>query len=403
MKQASKIKYTLLCLVAFIMGAYIFLNAVPYAIMLYFVIWLIEGNFGMKMKTFLANRYALLFIVFYVLQIVGLIYTNNFSGGLFSLQVKFSLLLFPILLASEGRVDVKYQKRLMYAFIAGCLVNSLICLGNATWKYIDQGIFQFTYSKFSIFLHPSYFSMYIDLVLLFTYYLLTNSAAGLTKISRSFLTGLIFFFAFMLVLLQSKMGLIISSVLILTLLIRYALKVNYKQSGFALIVIAIVYFTSYHFMVTNGHSRFVTTIEIVKKTGVQASAIESTQARSLVWRAACQVIKRSPIIGYGTGGGDSVLVKQYLADGYTGVARERLNAHNQYLQTTVVLGVIGLLSLLACFLFPFIVSVKEHRFIYGAFLVIVAVNFLVEAMLETQSGTVFYGMFNSLLMFNFAI
>ncbi|HXB11537.1 MAG TPA: hypothetical protein VNZ45_06100, partial [Bacteroidia bacterium] len=87
----------------------------------------------------------------------------------------------------------------------------------------------------------------------------------------------------------------------------------------------------------------------------------------------------------------------------TGAEKERLNAHNEYLESAVELGIGGFFCLLACLLLPLYKSIKEHRFVYLMFLIIVILNFLTESMFETQGGTIFYGLFNSLLMFNFVI
>jgi len=400
MEQVSKIKYWFLCLVPFVMCTYPFWAA--YVIIGYFLCWLIEGELKTKMQRIKSNRYVLLFVGFYVLNFIGILYTMNSGNGWFNLQVKLSLLLFPLLLSGEGLMDIKKLKLIMYSFIAGCVVNGLVCIGNAIFKLVEHNIFEFQYKQLSILMHTSYFSMYIDVALLFIFYLFTSNSSVLSKVERIILLSSVFFLAFMLVLLQSKMGMAISVCLILLLLVKHGKMHGYKVSGIVLAGIAVIYLLAVHFVIGD-HSRIEGAVNTVVNTTVTASSVESTQARSIVWKAALQVIEKHPIIGVGTGSADSVLVKQYLQDGYTGVAKEHLNTHNQYLQTTVILGVIGLLSLLVCFVFPFIVCVKEKRFIYGAFLVIVAANFLVESMLEVQSGTIFYGMFNSLLMFNFVI
>ena len=400
MEKVSRIKYWLLCLIPFVLCTYAYWVGI--VVVAYLLCWLIEGGLKSKLQTIRNNRFVLLFAGFYALYFMGMIYTSNYNVGWFNLQVKLSLLLFPLLLSAEGKMDVEKQKPIMYSFIAGCVVNGISCLIYATWKYVNLDVFEFQYRKFSALIHPSYFSMYIDLALLFLYYLFTIEKISLRKIERVVLLIFAFFLEFILVLLQSKMGMIVSGGLLLVLIIRYGIRHNYKTAGMLFASAAVIYFITFHFVIGD-HSRVVGAVNAIENKQVTATTVESTQARSIVWRAAVKVIERHPVIGVGTGDADTVLVKQYVDDGYTGVASEHLNTHNQYLQTTVVLGLVGLLYLLACLLFPFIRCVKEQRFIYAAFLVIIAANFLVESMLEPQSGTIFYGFFNSLLMFNFVI
>jgi O-antigen ligase len=78
-------------------------------------------------------------------------------------------------------------------------------------------------------------------------------------------------------------------------------------------------------------------------------------------------------------------------------SEQRLNAHNQYLQTTVALGVIGLLVLILILLLPALQAYRQNNFPYFVFLVLLGFNLLFESMLETQAGVVFYAFFNVVL------
>lgn len=159
-----------------------------------------------------------------------------------------------------------------------------------------------------------------------------------------------------------------------------------------------------HFILNPGPSRFQSVSNIVvHDKPVDTKSVESSQARILVWQSAWQVIRTSPVIGVGTGDVKDALVAQYAKNNYTGIMKERLNAHNEYLQVTAALGIIGLISLLSCLIVPLYISIKQKRFVYMLFILILLINFLTESILETQGGTIFYGFFNSLLMFNFVI
>lgn len=350
----------------------------------------------------MTNKYVWLFVAFYLVNVLGFLYSNDYNNTLFKLQVKLSLLVFPIVLVSEGEKTLKEKKMFIYAFISAAVINGLICLGYAIWNLIVNNVFVFQYIQFSIMLHPSYYTMYIDTVFLFVYYLFTSEGMSLSRAEKYFMLFSVFFLLFILVLLQSKMGMMISLVLILVLLVRYALRYNYKTAVVLFLLGVVVYIPAGQYIV-GARSRVLGARDIIQSKQISAGSIESTQVRYYVWKAALEIIKQHPVIGVGVGNESTYLVKEYLQDGYTGAAKEKLNAHNQYLQTAVMSGMVGLIALLCCFLFPFIKTVKEKRFVYGALLVIMAANFLVEAMLERQSGTIFYGLFNSLLMFNFVI
>ena len=80
------------------------------------------------------------------------------------------------------------------------------------------------------------------------------------------------------------------------------------------------------------------------------------------------------------------------------------NAHNQYLETLLAVGIIGVALLLACGIVPLVVLYKNKCFntLFAALLFIVGFNNIFESMLEKQSGIIFMLLFY-LLLFNFSI
>ena len=81
----------------------------------------------------------------------------------------------------------------------------------------------------------------------------------------------------------------------------------------------------------------------------------------------------------------------------TGALEHKLNAHSQFLQTGIALGIPGLSALVAMLLVP--LSLRRNRFIlFISLTVIMTLNFLVESMLEVQAGVIFYAYFSSLLL-----
>ena len=76
-----------------------------------------------------------------------------------------------------------------------------------------------------------------------------------------------------------------------------------------------------------------------------------------------------------------------------------VNAHNQYLDTMISVGLIGLLLLLAHFLIPMVWATRRKPFGIVSFslLLIVMFNALFESIFEVQMGIIFFCFFNALL------
>lgn len=344
------------------------------------------------------NKYALLFIALYFIYLVGMLYTQNVSHGGLDLQIKMSLFLFPIVLSSEGEMNFIKQKWFGFAFILGLVLHGVGCFIYAAWHYFSTGEAVFIYMQFSKFVHPTYYTMYIDLAFVFMYYALTTKGKELSKKEKLFIYISAVFLLVMVMLLESKMGQIVTAILIPVFLFNYFLSKKSRFKAVAtviavvgLLVVGISKITRFHAMkdLISGKNRDVT-------------SEESNQARFYVWQASWKVISEKPIFGYGTGD-TATLQHQYLKDGMTGALNNKLNCHNQYLQTTIALGIPGIIILLGNLLIPFFKSIKQKRFVYMMFILILLFNFLTESMLEQQAGTMYYGLLNSLLMFNFVI
>ena len=92
-----------------------------------------------------------------------------------------------------------------------------------------------------------------------------------------------------------------------------------------------------------------------------------------------------------------MLVHEYEKKEITTAYEQKLNAHNQYLQTFVAVGLIGFLVLTLMLLVPLLSSLKKRHTIYFLFILLFSFNLLIEDMLERQAGVVFYAFFNGLL------
>src|SRR5437016_6103802 len=122
-----------------------------------------------------------------------------------------------------------------------------------------------------------------------------------------------------------------------------------------------------------------------------------------MWNCALELIKSEPILEVGTGDVEDELQKCYTSNQYTSLTYwtdTRFNAHNQFLETAIGLGIPGLILLLSCFIIALYQAYMYKNIMYVIFIVLFAVSCLTESMLERQNGVVFYAFFNSLFAFN---
>lgn len=377
----------------------------PSVISLMVLNWLIEGKFK-TIPSIFRERHRMMtfsFAALYVFYLIGMVYSRNMDYGLFDLQVKFSLILFPLIFATVDR-DFPFQKLMtdVYkAFIAGCVAGTLILFGIALYDYIrSQDPAVFFYTHFSRFINPSYLSMYLNLaVSILAYYLIRNEHPLTNKI-RILLVVLVFYFSLVTFLLNSKAG--IFSLLFLSLLIILYFLIVHRQlwKGILLLFLAVISFYALFTFLPTTADRFKKTQSVLSEQKQSSTKkMESNSERLDVWKAGIEVIRKHPVFGVGTGDVKDALLSEYQKENKLFVYNMRLNAHNQYLQTYIALGILGALLLIFLLVLPGWMAIRRIHFIYFSFLAVFAFNILVESMLEVQAGVVYYAFFNALLFF----
>jgi O-antigen ligase len=115
----------------------------------------------------------------------------------------------------------------------------------------------------------------------------------------------------------------------------------------------------------------------------------TSEMRISLWSDAFEVFKDAPIFGHGIGDGLNKMVEKHNENGITEAGTLRLNAHNQFLETAIQTGIIGLVSLLLILLIPLIISIRYRYELLFLFIIIIFINFLFESMLVRLAGVLF--------------
>jgi O-antigen ligase len=144
-------------------------------------------------------------------------------------------------------------------------------------------------------------------------------------------------------------------------------------------------------------NRLTPALEAVRAEKRDINMEDGTVQRIEIWKSSLELLRENPILGVGTGDVKDELLRKYDEKGMTFAKSYKLNSHNQYLQTSVALGFIGLLSLILMLLAPLIYAFKNKNYIYFFFLIIVGFSILVESMFENQAGVLFFTFFNTFL------
>ena len=388
----------LLCLIAILLS--LWPQAVPVTIIFWglnILISLVRKAHKPPVITTKRKLYLILFSLLYLWHVAGMLWSYNTAFGVFDLEVKLSLVIFPFFFFLSMPIDRHRLELVLTAFLSGLMIICLASLVNAGINYTETtDKWVFFYNKLSLHTHPTIQSIYLLMGIAILFYLMVNETKLRLLRNNGFLANCVIIFILFIVLLSSKTGTIIM-LLFIPLLLGYFI-IRYRKWKLGLIIlfggVASLFLL---FMFTPlKHHRIAS---LYRQMQLDKEEMYKKNIRFAIWEAAVKVIRDSPMLGVGTGDIKDELIKGYESIGFERGTRTRLNAHNQYLQTFGTLGIVGIALLVLGLLIPFIHSMRGGDELYIAFLILVGLSFLTESFLETQAGVVFYALFNSLFGF----
>lgn len=339
------------------------------------------------------NRLLLLFPLYFIVLCLSLLYTENLEDGFKLIQRSLSLLLFPVIflfLKEDASSVRKLFNFLLYGLILSFLINFIIVLTDAftvlqslpdqvsLWKKVTIGWQFFMHRQFSSLVNPGYISLYIILVL--SFYLKKE----LNSLSRLATVLILFLYLF---LLASKAA-YITMFLMSFMLIYKVPDITKKYLLYVVFALGSIVFIS--------NPRLFNSKYNFPQNVYETNPTISWNARLLTWTSAVNTIEKQPFIGYGVGDAHDALVNTYLDLGNSENYEHRYNAHNQFLETWLQTGAVGVLILTVIFTF-LALSTRRSFNEFSVFLALF-LALMFESMLVRFNGVVFFSIIVPLLL-----
>lgn len=332
-------------------------------------------------------------IVFYLIHVFGLLYTTNFNFAFSDLGMKASFLLFPILF-SFARFEFTLKSLFQFLNISLALAAlSILCFASGRMLYYE-GYFKISYileNEVSLFYHRGYWSTYLSIFSAISLYFAI-------EYSRFRILNCIAFLILSVVslLTLSKAGALLLIILVSVVFLQFIMRkltLKFKLVSVAslLLIFSLLLFTNNPLS-----SRFN---EIFKAFSTfkteNNTSIESNASRLIMWSTSSKLIRENVVLGVGTGDVKDALKAKNLELGNTGVVEKNLNAHNQFLNTWVQIGVLGFLSLCLTIFFQFKSSSNfQLKLMAFGF----AFSMLFESFIESQAGIIPFALLTCLYL-----
>ena len=383
------------------------------AIVLMVLNWIVEGNFAAKFAALRSNILFWLFAAFYTLHAIALVYTADLNEGLFQLEKKLPLLIFPFILASTTSLSKKQLQTVLFSFVLSIFVALTICLGYAFHRnnyletFTNPVWFYFSYNDLTevIDIQPNYLAIYVGFsIFILTFFLIENWHAYkvFEKLGRLLC---ITYFVLCLLLLSGRTPIAATIFIVSIASFYFFYKKGILLKGLLVWTVASLSLLVVMYQIPIIRERLLQTFGIeqqmtwISQMGDGKGGLPSI--RLLKWKCAWEIIKDNWLIGVGPGDAQNLLQIQYKKINFDLAFNEKFNPHNQFLQTWLGLGFVGLISFVGSLAMPMVRSYRQKNHLYLIFVLFVFLCCITESVFERRLGIVFYAVFNSLLAFHF--
>lgn len=285
-------------------------------------------------------------LLYLLVLIVGLIYSEDKIQGLRVLETSFSLAAIGFLfygLLDKSRNVSRYS---LAFFTVGVLIASLVITINSVINYLAVGsidVFQYYQLTDVLGLQPTYMAFYVIVSITYIVFVLYYN----TSIS-SLLLAIAALYLFVILLLTGGKTTFINLILIFSFfLLKYLLDSRSPRKTYATILVASIMLA---FLLISNSDHF---------NNISSNKTDSWE-RSILWKSAIKA-NPSPVFGVGTGDYKLVLNEYYTAQGLTEFASGNYNSHNQFVQQYFSNGIFGLIALLLIIGRPLYLSFRSQN------------------------------------------
>lgn len=343
-----------------------------------------------------AVYYILLLTSLFIVEVIGLVYTQNLDYGLHRLESKLPMVIFPIIVFSSG-LNSKHVERLLAVFVLSTVVACLYCTSLAfidiiqTEKPLIAFIQEEQYSNiylseplFSI--HPTFLTLFICLAV-FSIAIYMRQLKGHYWLLLVILFLLVFSFQ-----LASRAGYV--ALLCTMVLIGFSF-IGLKRRALLLIYVGaiVAVFALSIILIPQLRERLV---DSVLEVDLQQEQLNSVSYHLKSWICSVESwYKGNILFGYGTG--DEVITLAQCYEDKNWLVYNH-DAHNEFLSSLVKHGLLGLTVLSIMFFYPFYLSIRYRDLRYFTFLTTVLVCFMSESMLRGHNGLLFFTCFHALFL-----
>jgi O-antigen ligase len=326
-------------------------------------------------------------ILYLLVLIIGLTYTQDIITGLRVLETSFSLLALMIITNRFENLGRDFFHKVLVSFMAGLLVTCLICIVNAFLNFLaTEDIQFFFYYKLTeaVNLHPTYLAYYLIASITYCIFLIYNE---IEKKRKTLLVVSVLLFFAILMLTGGRTAYVSLLLVFSFFILKFILEESNRGKKIAFILVLILFFSLFGI---NKINYFNDELEITndywERFGLWESALKANS---------------NVLLGVGTGDYKMVLNQYYLSHGLSEFASESYNSHNQFIQIYFSNGVIGFLALIILIGRSLYLSVRSQNALGILLMFPFVIYGVTEVFLGRYQGVVFFSLLHQIVIYQY--
>lgn len=335
-------------------------------------------------------------VAYGILYVISALISANQTEGWFKAGLKaWFILLSAICLIGDTSYLTKERIRALFqVFSAALLVRFAICIVISGIQFLQGTPLEVVrnWEEDPLGMHHNYLALYIDIAIVFLYTQILNTPHNERR--RKWPTLIIAAIALLayLTLVSSRSGIVALALAFVAALAHLTFFRKQYKVAIITVSLAVVLVAGLYIAVPSIFDRFV-----ALTTWTETYYPDD---RVLAWECGAKATRGHLLFGYGSGDYMPHLVNAFEQRGYTRAIDIGYNTHNEYIETILQTGLLGLAMLLFMLFAPMVTALRKNSRNLLTVLVIIIISSLCvfEAMLNRQMGTQFIALAYCLLI-----
>ena len=328
-----------------------------------------------------------LIVLFIIIGVRELTIDSNLATGVAFYYLAFLVL--PLFIGFQSSRIVDYLPIILKAFLIGTLINVCTNIAFAIYRGIiinEQGI-NFWYFTYGFFAEP----FGVQPIYLGNFYVFSLLILNHIKVFRkhAYFYYLSFFTLTLGVFLLAARNAIVCMAILIPAYLLLQRKISIKK----MLMIFGILGVCFVFAIQNPIIK-----NRILKVNKKGNFYSGTSLRTSIWKSAYEASKENFVWGSGEKKGNELLMKEYEERKLKIPLKYKYHAHNQFLQTIIQYGIIGLIVLLASLLWPLAYTFSQKEYLGLFWLFLFAITSLTESVFTRQWGVFSFAFFTSLFM-----